>query len=172
VVDSVASEIHIFEMASGRTVRDVRLDDMIPSALAMADDGRVALEPVAYNPANAKGSVILLDASTTDARTGRRVVHADPAVSYTAPVFLPDGRFLVAEQRLDAMGRPTGEPATLVVLDETGRPLQSHVLEYGVADLAVAGSGHLLVTGTDGVLRGFDGSSWQEIGRGYTAADW
>jgi hypothetical protein len=45
-------------------------------------------------------------------------------------------------------------------------------LPFKVADMGVSDNGWLIVTGTDHVIRSFDGTNWREIARGYSAADW
>jgi hypothetical protein len=45
-------------------------------------------------------------------------------------------------------------------------------LPFGVIDLAVCSTGHVLATGSDHVVRSFDGKTWRDVARGYTAADW
>jgi hypothetical protein len=61
----------------------------------------------------------------------------------------------------------------LHVVTSDGRDLEITAdLPFGVLDLAGCSTGHLLVTGSDHVVRSFDGKTWRDVARGYTAADW
>ena len=64
------------------------------------------------------------------------------------------------------------DTSKLVVLGIDGRPAEEVALGFAVADLATSRTGHLLVTGTDKVVRAFDGATWRRVAEGYTAADW
>jgi hypothetical protein len=165
--------VRVLDVATGQVVRRLRVrPDVLASGevmkLALADDGRIAVETFSN-----RTSLAVYDATSTepDHQLSPRPRGRDR--TYTDPVFLPDGRLLVVDQRVDELGVVDGTaPSRLTALDATGRVAGRLALSFAVADLAVSQTGRVLTIGTDKVLRVYDGETWHELARGYTAADW
>jgi hypothetical protein len=168
-----ASRIEIYELATGKRVRTIVSRSARPKILhmAMADDGRVAVEvPGAGAKASRAIYVMAGNARSMDDVTfsvGYEFLYA------TVPAYMPDGRLVYAAVREAGEGMSQPGPTRLHLASATGSDVEiTPDLPFGVLDLAVSSSGHLLVTGSDHVLRAFDGTTWHDVARGYTAADW
>jgi hypothetical protein len=167
------SDVRVLDVATGHLVRRLRVrPDVLASGevtkLALANDGRVAVETFSN-----RASLAVYDATSTepDHQLSPRPRAKDR--TYTDPVFLPDGRLLVVDQRIDERSDVDDTaPSRLTALDAAGRVAGRLALSFSVADLAVSQTGHVLAIGTDHTLRVFDGRTWHELARGYTAADW
>jgi hypothetical protein len=139
--------------------------------LAIADDGRVAVE-TANGAAPASHALFVFgpSATTTDHFVFSGGWEYGSAVQ---PVFLPDGRMVYAERdEGGASGAPTQPTRLYVYAGGTDATVLPGEVPGGVIDLAVSATGRLLATGTDHVVRTFDGTTWHEVARGYSAAAW
>jgi hypothetical protein len=171
VYDKPLSDVRVVDVASHKVVRRLRVGPQIVASgevtrLALADDGRIAIETFAGH-----AQIAVYSATTTDPMSAVRL-RPPAKSSYTDPVFLPDGRLAYVDQPLGADGRPTGAGTLVVAASQPGRAPANVGLLFGVLDLAVSKSGHLLVACSDHVLRTYDGRTWRDVARGYTAADW
>jgi hypothetical protein len=168
------TNIDVYSLATGKRIRtiDASTAKGLVSRLAMSDDGAVALQ-VPNGAASAQSVVIVLspvarNMSDEWARAGWEFGSA------AHPAFMPDARVVYADQSEDGRTGQKG-PTRLHLLQPGAATIDQDVtydLPFDVADIGVSDNGWLIVTGTDHVVRSFDGTTWREIARGYSAADW
>jgi WD40 repeat protein len=171
------TKIDIYDLTTGKRIRtiDTKTAEGVVAHLTMADNGAVAFETpngAVPDPTVTSVTVLRPDAQSM---TDTDVMLSSEFASTSNPTFMPDGRIVYVDRALSGKEEPSPDsPQRLHVAGPggSGDDLLTDALPFKVADIGVSDGGWLIVTGTDHVVRSFDGTTWREIARGYTAADW
>jgi WD40 repeat protein len=171
------TKIDIYDLTTGKRIRtiDTKTAEGVVTHLTMSDNGAVAFElPNGAVPDPSVTSVTVLRADA-QSMANTSVMLSSEFASTSNPTFMPDGRVVYVDRALSGKEEPSPDaPPRLRVAgpDGSGDTFLTAPLPFGVADIGVSDAGWLIVTGTDHVVRSFDGTNWREIARGYSAADW
>jgi WD40 repeat protein len=171
------TKIDIYDLTTGMRVRtiDTSTAEGVVAHLTMADSGAVAFElPNGAVPDPTVSSVAVLRPDAQSMANTDFMLSSEFA-STSNPTFMPDGRIVYVDRALSGKEEPSPDlPQRLRVAGAGGSSDAdlTLALPFKVADIGVSENGWLIVTGTDHVIRSFDGTNWREIARGYTAADW
>jgi hypothetical protein len=171
------TKIDIFDLTTGKRIRtiDTTTAEGVVTHLTMADNGAVAFEvPNGAVPDPSVTSVTVLRADA-QSMANTAVMLSSEFASTSNPTFMPDGRIVYVDRALSGKEEPAPDsPQRLRVAgpDGSSDAAVTTDLPFKIADIGVSDNGWLIVTGTDHVVRSFDGTNWREIARGYSAADW
>jgi WD40 repeat protein len=166
-----SKRIEIFNLESGKKIRTIDASHAGAVVhLAMANDGRVALD-VRVQAHPPRRAIVLLSAAATTTNDVADAAGWEYG-SATDPTFMPDGGLVYVDRHIDESGTTTGMQLRLLNGSNGNEQELTGDLLVGVLDLAVSPTGYLLVTCSDHVVRSFDGTTWRDVARGYTAADW